>query len=112
MDLGLRGKAALVTAASRGLGRAIAEALAAEGASLVICARGADALEEARDAITKSTGVDVDMVAADVATDAGIALAWQHARDRYGRVDVLVTNAGGPPAGLVGTHEGVGWQPA
>ncbi|HEY7234258.1 MAG TPA: SDR family oxidoreductase [Gemmatimonadaceae bacterium] len=112
MDLGLRGKTALVTAASRGLGRAIAEAFAAEGASLVICARGADALEEARDAIADRSGVDVDMVAADVATEEGIARVWQHARDRFGRVDVLVTNAGGPPSGPFEAHEWETWRHA
>ena len=87
MDLGLRGKIALVTAASRGLGRAVAEALATEGASLVICARGADALEEAGAAMAQRTGVDVEMVAADVATEQGIARVWQRARDRFGHVD-------------------------
>jgi 3-oxoacyl-[acyl-carrier protein] reductase len=112
MDLGLRGKIALVTAASRGLGRAIAEALGAEGASLVICARGADALDEAGAAIAQRTGVDVDMIAADVATAEGIARAWQHARDRFGRVDVLVTNAGGPPSGPFESHEWDVWQQA
>jgi 3-oxoacyl-[acyl-carrier protein] reductase len=112
MDLGLRGKTALVTAASRGLGRAIAETLAAEGTSLVICARGEDALDEAAAAIAKATGVEVDMVAADVATDEGIARAWQHARDRFGRVDILVTNAGGPPSGPFEAHEWPVWQTA
>ena len=112
MDLGLRGKTALVTAASRGLGRAIAEVLAAEGASLVICARGADALAEARDAIADRSGVDVDMVAADVATEEGITRVWQHACDRFGRVDVLVTNAGGPPSGPFETHEWKTWMHA
>jgi 3-oxoacyl-[acyl-carrier protein] reductase len=112
MDLGLRGKAALVTAASRGLGRAIAEALAAEGASLVICARGADALEEARAAIAELPGANVDMVAADVATQEGIDRAWQYTRDRLGRVDVLITNAGGPPSGPFESHEWETWQQA
>jgi 3-oxoacyl-[acyl-carrier protein] reductase len=112
MDLGLRGKAALVTAASRGLGRAIAEALAAEGASLVICARGADALGEARAAIAERTGANVDMVAADVATQEGIDRAWQYTRDRLGRVDVLITNAGGPPSGPFESHEWETWQQA
>src|SRR5437762_770244 len=104
MDLGLRGKVALVSGASRGLGRAIAETLAAEGALLVICARGADALEKARQTIAERTGVDVDAVAADVATDGGVALVWQHTRGRFGRVDVLVTNAGGPPPGPFEAH--------
>ena len=76
MDFGLRGKTALVTAASRGLGRAIAEAMAAEGASLLICARGEDALSEAREAIATGTGVDVEMVAADLSTEEGIARVW------------------------------------
>jgi 3-oxoacyl-[acyl-carrier protein] reductase len=112
MDLGLRGKTALVTAASRGLGRAIASALAAEGASLVICARGADALESTAAAITQDTGAEVEMVAADVATQQGIAQVWQRARDRFGHVDVLVTNAGGPPSGPFESHEWESWQRA
>ena len=110
MDLGLRGKVALVTAASRGLGRATAEALASEGASLVICARGADALEEARNAIANRAGVDVDMVVADVSTADGIASVWQHTQDRFGQVDVLVTNAGGPPSGPFESHGWSVWQ--
>src|SRR6059058_2048254 len=112
MDLGLRGKVALVTAASRGLGRAIAEALAAEGTSLVICARGTEALEEAGAAIMQRSGADVEMVAADVATDQGIARVWQRARDRFGRVDILVTNAGGPPSGPFESLEWSSWQQA
>src|SRR5579872_2916475 len=105
MDLGLRGKVALVTAASRGLGRATAEALASEGASLVICARGDTALEQARNAIAERTSADVDMVVADMSTAEGIATVWKRARERFGRVDVLVTNAGGPPSGPFESHE-------
>ena len=66
MDLGLRGKVALVAAASRGLGRAIAFELANEGANLVMCARGANALEAARDEIATSTGVGLHTVVADL----------------------------------------------
>ena len=112
MDLGLRGKVALVSAASRGLGRAIAEALATEGASLLICARGADALGDARNAITKRSGVDVEMVVADVSTEEGITRVWERAREHFGRVDVLVTNAGGPPSGPFESLEWDSWQRA
>ena len=112
MDLGLRGKVALVAAASRGLGRAIAEAFAAEGAMLVICARGSEALEETRASIVERTAAEVETVVADVATSEGIALAWERARTRFGRVDVLVTNAGGPPSGLFEAHDWAAWQRA
>jgi 3-oxoacyl-[acyl-carrier protein] reductase len=112
MDLGLRGKTALVAAASRGLGRAVAETLASEGASVVICARGADALDEARAAIADRTGVQVESVVADVSTDEGVARVWQHARDHLGRVDVLVTNAGGPPSGPFESLSWKAWQQA
>ena len=112
MDLGLRGKVALVAAASRGLGRAIAEALGREGSAVVICARGADALGATREALVASTGADVVAVAADVATAEGIARAWDQSRERFGRVDILVTNAGGPPSGPFETHDWDTWQRA
>src|SRR5690242_1183160 len=88
MDLGLRGKVALVSAASRGLGRAIA------------------------DAIAKRSGVEVEMVVADVSSEEGIARLWQRARDHFGHVDVLVTNAGGPPSGPLESLEWESWQRA
>ena len=69
MELGLGDKVALVAAASRGLGRATADALAAEGASLVICARGSEALDEARREISGKRHVEVEAVVADVATE-------------------------------------------
>ena len=112
MDLGLRGKVALVAAASRGLGRAIAEAFAAEGATLVICARGREALEETRASIVERTGAEVEAIVADVATSEGVTFAWERARDRFGRVDILVTNAGGPPSGPFETHDWAAWQRA
>src|SRR3954466_1493159 len=101
MDLGIRGKVALVSASSKGLGRAIAEELAAEGANLVLCARGADALRQTADAIRKSAGVTVVEVAADVSEQAGIDSVAQAALDKFGEVDILVTNSGGPPSGSV-----------
>ena len=112
MDLGLGSRIALVAAASRGLGRAIADALAGEGASLVICARGSEALEETRAAIVERTSTDVEAVVADLATREGIAHAWQRASERFGRVDVLVTNAGGPPSGPFESHDWETWQRA
>ena len=79
MDLGLKGKIALVAAASQGLGRAVAEELAAEGASLVLCARGDEALQETCAAIRAATGVPVLGVAADVADPADVARLVQAA---------------------------------
>src|SRR5689334_21981324 len=81
MDLGLRGKAALVCASSKGLGRGCASALAAEGADLVLVARGRDALEATARALRETTGVKVVAIAADITTDAGRALALEAARE-------------------------------
>ncbi|NGX15814.1 SDR family oxidoreductase [Wenzhouxiangella sp. XN24] len=92
MDLGLAGKVALVTGASRGIGRAIAAGLAAEGARLVIAARGAEGLDEARRAL-ESTGAEVLAVAADVGDDASVAALVEAARARFGRIDILISNA-------------------
>ncbi len=96
MDLGIAGKRALVCAGSKGLGRGCAESLAAAGVNIVLNARGADALEATADAIRKAHGVSVETVAADVTTDAGRAAVLAAAGD----IDILVTNAGGPPPGL------------
>ncbi|RID93852.1 SDR family oxidoreductase [Gemmobacter lutimaris] len=96
MDLGIRGKRALVCASSKGLGRGCAEALAAAGVELVMNARGAEALVAAAAEIRESYGVPVTTVAADVTTEAGQAEVLAAAGD----VDILVTNAGGPPPGL------------
>ena len=100
MDLGIRGKVALVAAASKGLGRAIAEELAAEGASLVMCARGREALGDAVEAIRLGYGVDVIGVAADVSRPEDVSRVVRLGVERFSRIDILVTNAGGPPSGL------------
>lgn len=100
MDLGLRGKVALVSASSKGLGRAIAEELAAEGADLVVCARGEDALRETAESIRKTSGVTVVDVTADVSKQSGIDRVAKTALDKFGKVDILVTNSGGPPSGV------------
>jgi 3-oxoacyl-[acyl-carrier protein] reductase len=99
LDLGIRGKVALVSASSRGLGRAIAEELAAEGVNLVLCARGEEALRKTADEIRKRSGVEVVDVAADVSDPAGLERVVAAAFERFGKVDILVTNSGGPPSG-------------
>ncbi|MCG6885022.1 MAG: SDR family oxidoreductase [Silicimonas sp.] len=96
MDLGIKGKRALVCASSKGLGRGCAEALAEAGVDLVMNARGAEALEAAADAIRATYGVEVTAVAADVTTEEGRRAVLEAAGD----VDILVTNAGGPPPGM------------
>ncbi|GKY87823.1 SDR family oxidoreductase [Sinisalibacter aestuarii] len=96
MDFGIRGKRALVCAASKGLGRGVAEALAGEGVALVLNARGAEALEATAAEIRARCGVPVETVAADISTEEGRAAVLAMA----GEVDILVTNAGGPPPGV------------
>ena len=100
MDLGIRGKVALVAASSKGLGRAVAEELAAEGTHLVICARGKETLEQTAESIRQKTGVKVVAVAADISDPADAARVVKAAFDELGRVDILVTNSGGPPSGV------------
>ncbi|MBC7670869.1 MAG: SDR family oxidoreductase [Polaromonas sp.] len=112
MDLGLSGKVALVAAASRGLGRAVAEELAHEGAHLVICARGADALRETAAFIRAATGARVVEVVADLSSMPDIARVVERAHTEFGRVDVLVTNGGGPPAGPFEAHSAEAWAEA
>lgn len=96
MDLGIRGKRAIVCAASKGLGRGCAEALAGAGVDLVINARGSEALEAAAVDIRAAHGVTVVTVAADITAEAGRSAVLAEAPD----ADILVTNAGGPPPGM------------
>jgi 3-oxoacyl-[acyl-carrier protein] reductase len=99
VDLGLRGRPALVAAASRGLGFASAMALAREGARLAICARDVNALREAADQIREATGSDVTPIVAD-ASNAGDAIRFvREGAAALGGCHVLVANAGGPPPG-------------
>jgi len=95
MDLGIAGKTALVCAASKGLGRGCAQALAAEGVNLVIVARTRDTLEATAAEIRAATGAAVTAVACDITTPEGRALALAACP----QPDILVTNAGGPPPG-------------
>ena len=112
MDLGLRDRVALVAAASRGLGRAVAEELATEGAAVVICARNPEALERTRAEIAQRSGAEVHAVVADVSTEEGTDTVVAETLARFGRVDVLVTNAGGPPAGPFEAHGWDAWERA
>jgi 3-oxoacyl-[acyl-carrier protein] reductase len=99
MDLGLKDKVALVAASSQGLGRAVAEELAAEGASLVLCARDAQTLDQTATAIAERSNTRVLAVPADVTITDDIKRLVDAGIERFGRIDILVTNAGGPPAG-------------
>jgi 3-oxoacyl-[acyl-carrier protein] reductase len=112
VETGLSGRVALVAAASKGLGRAIAEGFAAEGANLAICARGEDALAATRDAIARDTGATVHAIAADLSRTDGIVRVVSSTLERFGRIDVLVTNAGGPPVGPFEAHDWPTWQRA
>src|SRR5258708_37625387 len=98
MDLGLKGRVAIVAAASKGLGRAVAEELAREGAEVAICARSAENLAEAARHIRAATGREVVSQALDVTDAARVAEFVAGVEKRFGRVDICVTNAGGPPS--------------
>lgn len=112
MDLGLRGKVALVAAASKGLGRAVAHELAAEGASVAICSRDAAAIAATGRDIAAATGAEVLAVAADVADPSAIGAFVDAALARFGRVDILLTNSGGPPPGRFEALDMAAWQKA
>ncbi len=99
MNLGLKGKIALVCAASQGLGFAVADELAAEGASLVICSRGLENLDKSAVAIQDKHGVEVLAIAGDLSVTADVEKIVNGGIEKFGRIDILVTNTGGPPAG-------------
>jgi 3-oxoacyl-[acyl-carrier protein] reductase len=112
LDLGLNGQVALVAASSKGLGRAVATALAAEGAKVMISGRGEPALRETAKEISEATGAEVGHHAADLTRADDIRALVQRTAERFGGVDVLVTNAGGPPAGTFGTVGDEDWRSA
>ena len=114
MDLGLTGKVAIITGGSRGLGLAAATALVAEGAHVVICARGQEQLQNSARAIeaAAAAGARVTSVAADVSTEAGVTRVVAAAITEFGRLDVVVNNVGlGKGADLEGTTD-ADWQEA
>lgn len=112
MDLGLKGKVALVAGASKGLGFAVAQALAGEGAQVSIASRDEAAIKEAAARIERATGASVMATALDVRSAEGIE-AWIGATaERFGGIDALMTNSGGPPAGAAISFDDRAWQDA
>jgi 3-oxoacyl-[acyl-carrier protein] reductase len=112
MDLGLKSKVALVAAASRGLGRAVAEELATEGASIVVCARNEKTINQSAAEIADRTNAQVLAVTGDVSVPGDIKRIVESGIARFGRIDILVTNAGGPPAGRFETLSAEEWEQA
>jgi 3-oxoacyl-[acyl-carrier protein] reductase len=112
MDLGLTGKTAIVGGASRGIGRAVAFGLAREGCRVAICARRPDVLEATADEIRGATGVDVLAAPCDMADAEDIKRFVATTVGRFGRLDIVVNNAGGPPPGLFDAHDEHAWQQA
>ncbi len=111
MDLGLRDRVAIVAAGSKGLGLAIAEELAAEGAAVVICARGPEALGAACDRIG-SRGSRIHGIVADVSRSEDVTRVVAETNKVYGSVDILVTNSGGPRSGRFETLTPFDWESA
>ncbi|MDQ4034598.1 MAG: SDR family oxidoreductase [Chloroflexota bacterium] len=109
MDLGLRGRTAIVGGATSGLGRASAEALAAEGCDLLLWSRRADALAATADELRAAHGVRVEHVAADATTPEAAATV-AGAAAAFGTIDILVSNAGGPPTVDPTATDPAAWQ--
>lgn len=112
MDLGLRGRVAIVLASSKGLGRAIALGLAREGARLTICARGEDTLRKTEREVQEETGAEVLALSLDVARRESYKKLVEQTLQRFGQIDILVNNAGGPPAGPFLQLPETAWQEA
>ena len=113
MDLGLGGAVAFVSGASSGLGRATARALLAEGAAVAICSRDAERIGTAADELTAEFPEGRVMpITCDVTDEARIADSMKRVVDAWGRMHILVTNAGGPPAGQIDDFDSGDWQSA
>jgi 3-oxoacyl-[acyl-carrier protein] reductase len=112
LDLGLTGKAVLVTAASRGIGRATAQAFLAEGARVTICGRDEATLTATLAALRQNAADRVHGVVADVSEPEQQATLCAAARERFGPIQVLVNNAGGPPPGTHASVDDADWQNA
>jgi 3-oxoacyl-[acyl-carrier protein] reductase len=112
MNLGLKNRVALVAASSKGLGKAVAWGLAREGAKLVICARDKKALERTADEIFLETGVSVFPLSVDLTEPDQINWLVEETLDLFGKIDILVTNAGGPPPGDFNDIREADWSKA
>jgi len=112
MDLGLKGKVALVAGASQGMGRASALGFAREGAKGAICARGEAALNDAAAMIRKQTGGDVLALVADMSKPEDIKKFVNQSAEHFGRLDIIINNAGGPPPGEFMKFTDDDWQNA
>lgn len=112
MDLGLSGKVALVAASSRGLGRAVAAELCAEGASLVMFSRNAESIRAAAQQVAASGKGKTIGIAADVRHPEDLNRAVETVRREFGRLDILVNNAGGPPPGTFESLDDSAWVTA
>ncbi len=112
MDLGLGDRVALVCGASSGLGKAVATGFAQEGARVAICSRTPDKLEKAAEDIRRATGAEVLPVAADVSVPAEVKRLVQQVVAHFQKLDILVTNAGGPPPGQFLDLPEDAWQKA
>jgi 3-oxoacyl-[acyl-carrier protein] reductase len=112
MDMGLQGKAALIGGASKGIGRSIATGLAKEGCRVAVCARGPADLEAAAEEIRAATGGEALPIVCDMASYDDIKLAVSQTVSAYGRLDIVINNAGGPPTGTFETLDERYWQHA
>jgi 3-oxoacyl-[acyl-carrier protein] reductase len=112
MELDLKNRVALVAASSSGIGRACALALAVEGARVVVSGRHQEKVQEAANEIAQRTRAEIVAFAGDVSQPDGPQRLVQQCVDRFGRLDVLVTNAGGPPAGSFGDFDDHAWERA
>ena len=112
MDLGVKGKVALIAGASKGLGYAVARALAAEGAVVSISSRDEAGITAAARRIEQETGARVTAMAVDVRDMEAIARWFAHASETFGGLDALMTNSGGPPAGPAVSFDDQAWQDA
>ena len=112
MDLGLKGRVAIVAAASTGLGRAAATELSKEGAKVAICARTVATLERTADDIRKETGGDVLAKALDVRNEEEVGHFVSDVEAHFGKIDICVTNSGGPPSKLFADTRTEEWRSA